>query len=349
MFPESLAERWIAELTRPGDAVLDPFCGRGTTPFQALLMSRAAVATDVNPVAYCVTRAKTMAPGASVVRRRLTMLESSFVAEDWEPLRRKLPPFFRAAFHPTTLREILFLRQTLRWRSSNTDCMIAALALGSLHGETRSPSYFSNQMPRTISTKPDYSVRFWKERQLRPPPRYVFGILRERLAFRYESEPPVGDATILNVDMRELPRVLPNDCPIRCVITSPPYLDVTSFEEDQWLRLWFLGGPPYPRRNVISRDDRHGTRDAYWRLIADMWRSLGRVLAPRSRVVIRIGAKDVLPEDVVASVGGSAVVSRRRVRLVHSEVSEIRRRQTDAFRPGTTGCVREVDCVFSVS
>ena len=24
----------------------------------------------------------------------------------------------------------------------------------------------------------------------------------------------------------------------------PPYLDVTHFEEDQWLRLWFLGGPP---------------------------------------------------------------------------------------------------------
>src|SRR5258705_2335387 len=42
-----------------------------------------------------------------------------------------------------------------------------------------------------------------------------------------------------------------------CVITSPPYLDVTNFEEDQWLRLWFLGGPPYPTRHRLASDDRH--------------------------------------------------------------------------------------------
>ena len=29
-------------------------------------------------------------------------------------------------------------------------------------------SYFSNQMPRTFASKPDYSVKFWKERGLRP-------------------------------------------------------------------------------------------------------------------------------------------------------------------------------------
>lgn len=62
MFPESFPERWIEELTEPGDVVLDPFCGRGTTPFQALLMGRHAIASDINPVAYCVTRAKLRAP-----------------------------------------------------------------------------------------------------------------------------------------------------------------------------------------------------------------------------------------------------------------------------------------------
>ena len=54
-------------------------------------------------------------------------------------------------------------------------------------------------------------------------------------------------------DMRQLPWVadqLPG--PIRLVVTSPPYLDVTNFEEDQWLRLWFLGGPPFPTRGRIS-------------------------------------------------------------------------------------------------
>jgi hypothetical protein len=346
MFPETFAERWIGELTNRSEWVLDPFSGRGTTAFQALLMNRRAVSTDVNPVAYCITRAKTQAPELRSIRRRISLLESAYSAAEWEAERRRLTPFFRAAYHPATLRQILYLRSHLRWRESKVDCMIAALVLGALHGETRSNYYLSNQMPRTISTKPDYSIRFWSERDMRAPKRDAFWILRERASYRYVTEPPTGTSSTFNADMRELPRLLSKRQRIRCVVTSPPYLDVTSFEEDQWLRLWFLGGPPYPQRQVISKDDRHRTRDAYWRLISDMWRSLGQVLDSDAHVVIRIGAKDILPADVTKALSATAVVSKRRVKLVGSEVSEIPRRQTDAFRPGTTGCAREVDCHF---
>ena len=55
MFPESFAEKWIGQLTTTGETVLDPFAGRGTAPFQALLMGRNAIAGDTNPVAYCVS------------------------------------------------------------------------------------------------------------------------------------------------------------------------------------------------------------------------------------------------------------------------------------------------------
>lgn len=346
MFPESFAEHWIDDLTKSGDWVLDPFCGRGTAPFQALLMGRRTVGADINPAAYCITRAKTMAPQPATVRHRLTRLEKSFDALEWDSERRRLPTFFRGAYSPATLRQILFLRGSLKWRDSDTDCLIAALVLGALHGETKSPYYFSNQMPRTISTKPAYSLRFWAQRELHPPKRDVFSILRDRLAFRYESEPPRGNATILNTDMRELPRLMTHRPPIKCVITSPPYMNVTSFEEDQWLRLWFLGGPSFPRRGVISPDDRHASHDGYWRLIADMWRTLGQLVEPKAHVVIRIGAKNTLPENVTRMLTGAALAGKRRVRLVGSEVSEIRGRQTDAFRPGSTGCAREMDCHF---
>jgi site-specific DNA-methyltransferase (adenine-specific) len=62
MFPEAFAEAWIERLTKRGDVVLDPFSGRGTTAFQSLLMNRRAVASDVNDVAFCLTKAKTCAP-----------------------------------------------------------------------------------------------------------------------------------------------------------------------------------------------------------------------------------------------------------------------------------------------
>jgi len=348
MFPETFAEKWISRVTSETDTVLDPFCGRGTAPFQAVLMGRDSMACDINPVAYCITKAKTNPPSQSTVRRRLTFLEKNFNADAWESLRRRLPRFFHLAYTPGTLRQILYLRSCLHWQSSNTDCMIAALCLGSLHGESqKSPSYLSNQMPRTISTKPAYSVRFWQEHGYKAPKRDIFEFLRGRLDYRYESPLPAGRADVYLDDMRNLPRyVKARQSPIRCVITSPPYLNVTSFEEDQWLRLWFLGGEPRPTYRRISRDDRHETREAYWAFIMDMWRMFGQVLAPKSDVIMRIGGKGFAPDEIVTGLQGTALVTHRRVELIDQEVSLIQRRQTESFRPGSRGCRFEVDCHF---
>ncbi len=349
MFPESFVERWIHELTQPGDTVLDPFCGRGTTPYQALLMGRQAVANDINPVAYCITRAKTNPPSLSAVRRRVTLLEKCYVSHDWDLDAASLPEFFSFAYHGETLRQLLFLRRQLKWGGSNVDCMVAAVVLGALHGEShRSPSYLSNRMPRTISTKPAYSVRYWRERQLVAPQRNVFAVLRRQLAYRYVSQIPPATATVRLGDMRELHRIRPK-IRAHCVITSPPYLDITNFEEDQWLRLWFLGGPPRPAPGRISRDDRLETPDRYWRLVADMWRVLGQVLGEGSRVVVRIGGKNLRPKQIIEGLEGTAVFSTRTVRLISHEESPIRKRQTPSFRPGPVGLAYEVDCVFSVA
>lgn len=347
MFPESFAETWIERLTRPSQIVLDPFCGRGTTPFQSLLMGRRAIGCDVNPVAYVVTRAKTDNVSEVATHRRITRLEFAFDPDDWECDRRRLPEFFRHAFSASTLRQLLFLRSTLNWNRNRTDCMLAAIVLGSLHGESnKSPSYLSNQMPRTISTKPAYSVRFWKKHGFKAPKRDAFELLRTMVKFRYKSALPNGRAEILNEDMRNLPTVLERRRKISCVVTSPPYFDVTNFEEDQWLRLWFLKGPPYPTRGRVSRDDRHENASRYWSFIADMWRMFGRILAKNADIVVRLGTGRIGADQLPDLLTGCASFSQRRVSLVSTESSPLKRRQTDAFRPGSSGCRVEVDCHF---
>jgi hypothetical protein len=149
------------------------------------------------------------------------------------------------------------------------------------------------------------------------------------------------------MDMRELPRHV--GTPARCAVTSPPYFDVTNYGEDQWLRLWFLGGPPEPKRQDFSRDDRHGNVDHYWMMLADMWRTLSLVMDKNADVVVRLGATRLGPENLVRGLEGVAKVASRRVRLVNSRVSEIVKRQTDSFRPGSKGCRVEVDCHFQMT
>ena len=291
------------ELSNPGQFVLDPFCGRGTTPFQAMLLGRNAVACDTNNVAICLTLAKTHAPSLDEVLERIQELEYRYTLgrRGHEEARfRELGEFFQLAFAKGVLSRLLYLREALKWKEDQRDCMIAALVLGALHGEvTKSGSYLSNQMPRTISTKPKYSIRFWKKRSLYPADIEVFELLRKRAKFRYESSVPTGRALVYHDDMRALPaRLQGKDCDIVCAVTSPPYFDVTHFEEDQWLRLWFLGGRPEPVRNGSIGEGRYSFEDKYWSFLGDTWRMFDSVICPKGHVVLRIGSRKQGPREL---------------------------------------------------
>ena len=347
MFPESFAKRWIEELSKPGEFVLDPFCGRGTTPFQAMLLGRNAVGCDTNNVAFCLTSAKTHAPLLDLVLERMEQLEERYDlmgcgGEDEQA--KDLGEFFEWAFAGGVLSRLLYLRGALNWREDRRDCMIAALVLGALHGEvTKSGSYLSNQMPRTISTKPEYSIRFWKKRNLYPIDIDVFDLLRRRAKFRYESQVPKGEAFVYHDDMRVLPRRLEGkDIEVVCAVTSPPYFDVTHFEEDQWLRLWFLGGRPEPVRSASIGEGRYSFEDKYWSFLGDMWRMFDAVMKSRGHVVLRIGSRKHQPKDLERIVGACSKFARRKVKLLETEWSVVKNRQTNAFLPGTVrGCGRD--------
>jgi DNA methylase len=351
VFPESFAAEWIDRLTAPGDTVLDPFSGRGTVPFQALLMGRNAIACDLNPVAYCITRAKTQAPAdAATILRRIDELARRFNPDDWEGRRRALPPFFRVAYAPTTLRQVLYLRSRLRWEKSNIDTFIAAIALGALHGESdRGKNYFSNQMPRTIATKPDYSIRFWRDRSKHAPDRDVFAVMRRVVAFRYVTPPPTRTAFVAQSDMRTLPELCPiSRGRVKLAITSPPYLDMTRYVEDQWLRLWFLGGEPRPVYKHHGQDDRRTNARGWWKLMAEAWTVIGSMVAPKGHVVFRLGGKNLPIRSIRDGLVAASRKSGRRCELRETQVSEIRRRQTQSFRPNSVGCIYEVDCHFQM-
>ena len=55
-FPKKLAERCILAGSRPGDLILDPFCGSGTTGLVALRHSRRFVGIELNPEYVALAR-----------------------------------------------------------------------------------------------------------------------------------------------------------------------------------------------------------------------------------------------------------------------------------------------------
>lgn len=62
--PIQLVEWWIRYLTRPGDTILDPFTGSGTTGIAALTLARNFIGAEKEPAYYEVARKRLQEAGA---------------------------------------------------------------------------------------------------------------------------------------------------------------------------------------------------------------------------------------------------------------------------------------------
>src|SRR3989338_8590683 len=49
----------IEHLTKPGDTVLDPFCGSGTALIEANIADRNVIGVDISPIAVLISKVKT--------------------------------------------------------------------------------------------------------------------------------------------------------------------------------------------------------------------------------------------------------------------------------------------------
>ena len=349
MFPEAFVRRNVLAWSERADVILDPFSGRGTTVFESLVNGRKAIGCDTNPVAVCLSKAKADPPKLEEVLTRLADLETKsrrFTSKAPEVTDE----FFTQCFHEETLRQLLFLMKKLDWRRSRADCFITALALGCLHGEShRTELCFSNRMPRTISTKPAYSVRWWRRNKCLPPERNVFSILRTCADYRYQSPLPRLKGRVVEGDARHAGSFFRSYREmVKLVITSPPYLDITDYHEDQWLRLWFLGGPARPISGQ-GKDDRHRRIEAYWQFLREAWMGVAPLLQDSAQIVIRIGGSRLSGEQLRVGLLESLNSTGHRFKLLESHHTYIRNGQRRMVQPVPAAAAVEHDFRFKIA
>lgn len=330
-FPEAFVEKHLAASSFNG-VVFDPFCGRGTAVFESLIRGRRGAGCDINPVAACIAGAKCDPPALPDLLERLSFLEKESIHSHSNASAGDLTEFFSLCYAPETYDQVLFLRESLNWHTDRTDRFIAALSLGALHGEShRSPNYFSNRMPRTISTNPAYSVRWWRDNGYAAPVRDVFPILRNMSHYRFASAPPAFRGEIALSDARKAAERFPHLVgQITDVITSPPYLNTTSYREDQWLRLWFLGEDA---EKPVRDDGRHHSVKKYREFLEESWAGVTPLLADEVRIVVRIGGRKLPKEDAFEFLDSALKrATQRSVQIQDEGVSSlVRNTQANAF------------------
>lgn len=301
MFPARVAHYFIQRYSRPGALVLDPFSGRGTTSLQARLSDRRVVSNDLNPLAYVLSKAKSDPPAWEVVQEFLTNLEKSYRAAGQRDL--DVPEDIRMLYHPTTLSQLLFIRQRLLSKAigawTREELMLAGALAGIMHGSWRrdgSSQYLSISMPNTFSMSPAYVRKYIAEHGLKQLPQDVFARLRDKLARLYLDavEGITGktykqDATaLLNGKL-----IAPNS--VDLIVTSPPYLQVVNYGAANWIRLWLLGLDEVSRdqgegrRKLDAKLDHKHTYASYRDFMRRTLAGVERVLTPDGVAVLIIG------------------------------------------------------------
>jgi DNA methylase len=318
-FPASLTHAFIARYSRPGDVVIDPFSGRGTTALQACAEGRIGLGNDLNPFAHLLTAAKVEPATRAQTATRLAQLRLAWNAAsaDWLQLAARVsadptgpenripgagsrspavvgiesvPVEVALAFHPRTLGQLLFVRTTLQL-DDRTDRFLAAALTGILHG--KSASYLSELMPNTFSMAPRYVRDFAARTAFSSPERDVFDGLSKKLDRLFRQTPPAREGIALLGDARDLAlraqtalraSGLPDRA--RLVVSSPPYLRVVKYGYYNWLRTWFLGFDAHAIDAAL--DDAHH-REPYLAFLRDVLGGLRPVLADDAVVVLVIG------------------------------------------------------------
>lgn len=290
MFPTAFADEVVREYTEPGDAVLDPFAGRGTAIYSAATQGRSATGIEINPVGYVYANAK-LDPGdrRAVVRR---LGEIAECAAGFKETADKLSPFFHHCFAPGVREFLVAARAILRWKQSKVDRSLMALILVSLHGK-RGQS-LSNQMRQMNAMAPDYSIRWWTERNLTPPAIDPKAFITKRIEWRYaHGRPETGDAKVyLDDSTKKLPRLARGVREGRyprngLLLTSPPYHNVTNYYYDQWIRLWLLGMPEHPRKESNRYGGKFSNHDRYYQLLRSVFTGAKPLLTEDATIYVR--------------------------------------------------------------
>lgn len=236
-YKPQLPKFFIERLTRKNDVVYDPFLGRGTTLIEANLLGRKVVGNDINPLSEILTVPRLSPPNIFEIKQRIDEVNLEQISCEGSELL--------VFFNSQTLSEILSWRNYFAERRGNNkfdkiDAWIEMVACNRLTGHSK--GFFSvytlppNQAASVKSQQrinekrgqtPDYrdtkEILYRKSHQL----------LREKLPLNYGQK-----LFQINIGSADSTAEIKTES-VDLIVTSPPFLDIVNYQQDNWLRMWF--------------------------------------------------------------------------------------------------------------
>ncbi len=343
-FPPQLPAFLIERLSDPGDVVLDPMAGSGTTLVEAARLGRRAIGCDIDPLARMIATAKlTPVEGPATLRAGHAVLDAaeSDCREDGDGLRRGLDLRFDAKtrdfvdywFLPRHQLELLALLQRIEalppgGTRAFLEVMFSSTIIAKSGGVSLARDLAHTRPHRDLDKNPGSTFAEFAKR-----------LKRSAASLGTSWAPAIGEAEILEVlaDDTGLP---PSS--VDLIVTSPPYANnaIDYMRAHKFSLVWF-GWSIADLTNIRARylghdaasptryDDlpdqcettlaRLADRDAkkastlrrYFGEMAAVIAEMQRVLKPDGAAIIVVGTSNLRGIDVethrgLAAIGESA-------------------------------------------
>jgi DNA modification methylase len=266
----------------PGDSLLDPFCGGGTTLVEAMADGRRAVGFDLSPVAVRVARTRT------------TLLQPDRISR----MRSRARKFTEVAREASARPDPQRTRLLEEWYAPHALCELESIrhAIESVEEDVRTAleGAFSSILVKTSWRRSDTSAQRVKHDRQPGTAAILFHKKVRELGRRFEAlRQAVPDGTALADVQQGDAREVRLEQPVDLVLTSPPYPSTYDYLPQQQLRHgWFDEWPEANSEIGPRRAWRSGARQARQAWLADThaWqKAAADALKPGGHLVVVIG------------------------------------------------------------
>jgi len=242
-FIPQIPRRAIEMYARPGDVVLDPFMGCGTTLVEAARLGYDSWGTDINPLAVNIARAKTAGIRHEAVSEFIEWLDEA--AKKPERHRARSARLFERSgewFRDDVARAIRAIRDSAKDLGENTRNFVEVGLSDLLKGMSNA------RMDRTIPTlpsEPEYTDKKHYHRVVNNDTRAINPFARLRAHLRrmhaalcgFHAE-ATGKAKPFRRDARKLAAL---GRKAQVAVTSPPYWSAQNYQRMHMLSFRVLG------------------------------------------------------------------------------------------------------------
>ena len=311
-FIPQLVEVFLKKFFKPGQIILDPFLGSGTTLIEANLLNMPSIGIELSEFSFLIAKVKTQKYDIELLEkeildilnktkafsRRIRLNQKSLFEEwDFEPTE-----YFKTWYHPRAIKEIYFYRSLIP--NYEYQDVLKIILSRSARSARQIPHYDLARPKKPVKEKYwcikhkrycypiDNAIKFIN--------RYSWDTIRRIKEFdRLRTNAKIillqGDARKIKLPLRK---------EIDGIFTSPPYLGLIDYHDQHRYAFDLFNFREYPEAEIGSPNGNgNNKKEKYKEDIAAVFKNMINYLKPGAKIFIVVNDKHNLYPEIAKECG----------------------------------------------